>query len=197
MRALSMLLRWRVTAALILLFGCGFALPAQAMECEDLWQWLHFGCRKVVDTYDKGNNGLLLSGYAWHLPSTWTPEARAAENSNAWGAGWARTVEQPNGDTDTVYFMVFSDSHEDAQFNLGYAWATYWGPREYPQPGLGFTAAIIQRPDIASGVPVPVILPMFNLRYDQFTLMSTFIPTLNGGINHGSVWYFFGEIVFK
>ena len=184
-------------AALALGFAACLALPAQAMECSDLWDWLNKGCRKVVDTYDDGHNGMLVSGYAWHLPSTWTAEKLAEENSAAWGGGWSRTVERPDGDQDIVYFLVFSDSHKDAEFNLGYAWATYWGPREYPQPGLGFTAAIIQRPDIASGVPIPVILPLFNLRWGQATLMSTFIPTLNGGVNHGSIWYFFGQWEFK
>lgn len=197
MRASRALDRWRAFASLTVLWGLCFAAPVQAMECADLWQWLNTGCRKVVDTYDKGNNALLVSGYAWHLPGTWTPEARAQENSNAWGGGWARSVEQADGDVDTVYFLVFSDSHEDAEFNLGYAWTTFWGPREYPQPGLGFTAAIIQRPDIASGVPVPVVLPLFALRMGPATVLSTYIPKLNGGVNHGSIWYFFGQIDFK
>src|SRR6266496_1158223 len=191
MNAWMMPHQWRILAPLTLLLGFGVATPAQAMECADLWQWLNFGCRRVVDTYDKGNNGILVSGYAWHLPSTWTPEARAAENSNAWRAGWSRTVERDNGDDDIVYFLVFSDSHKNAEFNLGYGWLTYWGPRDLPQPGLGYTAAIVQRPDIASGVPFPVVLPLFALRYEKLTLLSTFIPTLNGGINHGSVLYFF------
>jgi hypothetical protein len=32
------------------------------------------------------------------------------------------------------------------------------------------------------------------VRYDKFTLLSTYIPTLNGGINHGSILYVFGKI---
>jgi hypothetical protein len=32
------------------------------------------------------------------------------------------------------------------------------------------------------------------VRYQKVTVMSTFIPTLNGGINHGSVLYVFGKI---
>jgi palmitoyl transferase len=175
-------------------FAAGVATPAQAFECADLWDWLNTGCRHIADTYHNGHNALQVSGFAWHLPYTWTPEARAGENENAWGGGWAKSVEHPNGDTETVFFGVFSDSHKDAQFNLGYAWATYWGPREWPQPGLGFSAAIIQRPDIASGVPVPVIVPMINLRWGSVTLLSTYIPKLNGGVNHGSVWYFYGQI---
>jgi lipid IVA palmitoyltransferase len=156
--------------------------------------WLEKGCRTLVDTYDNGDNQLLLSGYAWHLPWTWTSERLAQENSNAWGAGWARTVERANGDTDTVYLLGFEDSHKTAQLNVGYAWLTYWGQRESLQAGLGFTAFIFQRPDIANGVPLPAVLPMFALRYQKVSLLSSFVPTLNGGVNHGSVLYFFGSI---
>src|SRR5262245_46684690 len=120
MKVWHLLHRWRTLACVL---GMGIAFPVQAFECTDLWQWLHFGCRKLADTYQKGHNGILLSGYAWHIPYTWTPEKRAEENENAWGGGWSRTVEHPNGDTDTVYFLVFQDSHKEAQFNLGYAWA--------------------------------------------------------------------------
>ncbi len=27
-------------------------------------------------------------------------------------------------------FLVFSDSHSKPEFNLGYAWITFWGQRE-------------------------------------------------------------------
>jgi palmitoyl transferase len=63
-----------------------------------------------------------------------------------------------------------------------------------PQPGLGYTLMIIQRPDIANGIPFPAILPLFSLRWQKATLVTTFIPTLNGGINNGSVLYVFGRI---
>ena len=46
-----------------------------------------------------------------------------------------------------MYFLVFEDSHRQAQFNLGYTWTTYWLDRSGIQPGLGFTAAVIQRRD--------------------------------------------------
>jgi len=65
------------------------------------------------------------------------------------------------------------------------------------QPGLGFAAAMIQRPDIANGWPVLVVLPLFTLRYQKFELLSTYIPTVGGGVNHGSVLYVFGKIELK
>jgi palmitoyl transferase len=119
------------------------------------------------------------------------------ENEKAWGGGLARSLEQPNGDTENVYFLVFDDSHRQPQYNLGYSWTTYWLDRSGIQPGLGFTAAVIRRPDVAGGWPIPVVLPLFTLRYQQAELLSTFIPKLNAGINHGDVLYFFGKIDLK
>jgi len=173
----------------------GAAAPATAAECADLWQWLNSACRRVVDTYKDGNNVLLVSGYSWHTPWTWTAEKRAEENEYAWGAGWGRLVERENGDTDTVYALVFSDSHRKPEYNVGYAWSTYWGSRSGVQPGLGYTAMIMARSDIANGWPFPVALPLFSLRYDRVTAFTTYIPNFGGGVNNGSVFYVFGSIV--
>jgi lipid IVA palmitoyltransferase len=172
-------------------------VKAHAMECADFWSWVEAGCRHMVDTYEQGGNALLLSGYQWHLPYDWTPERRAEENENAWGGGWSRSRELPNGNTEDIFFLVFRDSHRQAQFNLGYAWRTYWGDRSSLQGGLGFTAAIIQRPDIAGGWPVPVVLPLATVRHQKVEILTSYIPKLNGGVNHGSVLYVFGKIDLK
>jgi len=182
-----------VIAAVVL----GLSGPAHALECADFWPWVEAGCRHVVDTYEDGGDALLVSGYSWHVPWTWTAERRAMENEYAWGAGWAHSLEHPNGDTENVFFLVFDDSHRQAEYNLGYSWSTYWLDRDGIQPGLGFTAMIIQRPDIASGWPIPVVLPLFSLRYQKAEVLSTYIPKLNGGINHGAILYIFGKINLK
>jgi len=149
------------------------------------------------DTYEQGDNELLVSGYAWHIPATWTPERRAELNSNAWGLGLGRTVEDPDGDTHTVFYLGFLDSHKNWESNLGYAWSTYWGSRESLQLGLGYTAMIVQRPDIADGWPFPAVLPLASVRYQQATMVTTYIPALGGGINHGSTLYVFGRFSLK
>ena len=185
----------RIALAVIALL----ALPgrALALECSDFWTWVEQGCRHVVDTYEQGDNALLVSGYTWHVPWDWTAEARAQENAEAWGGGLARSRENASGNTENVYFLVFSDSHRHPQFNLGYSWTTYWFDREVLQPGLGFTAAIVQRRDIANGWPIPVVLPLFTLRHQNVEVLSTYIPKLNNGVNHGSVLYIFGKIDLK
>jgi palmitoyl transferase len=181
--------------AVLLMLG---AAPSAFAACDwNAWEWVEKSCRKLVDTYDNGGNELLISGYSWHTPWTWTAEKRAEENSNAWGLGWGRTVEKENGDTDSVYFLVFSDSHRKPEYNLGYAWSTYWGDRNMVQPGLGYTLMMMARSDIANGIPFPVVLPLFSLRFQKFTLVSTYIPNFGGGINHGSVLYAFGRVMLN
>jgi palmitoyl transferase len=166
--------------------------PAAA-GCDDLWDWLNSPCRTIVDTYEHGHNDLLLSGYAWHTPWTWTREKREEENENAWGGGWGRTRENPDDSTDTVFFLIFSDSHSKPQYNLGYGWNTYWGRRDGIQGGLGYTLMLVARNDIAKGWPFPVALPLVSVRYDKLTVYGTYIPSL-GGINNGSVVYVFGKV---
>jgi lipid IVA palmitoyltransferase len=180
-------------SALALCLLCFSAGPALA-ACDGAWDWVQMACNRLVDTYQNGDNQLLLSGYAWHTPWTWTAEKRAEENSNAWGGGWARSIDRPDDITDTVYFLVFKDSHSNAQFNLGYSWLKYWGDRDLLQGGLGYSVFILQRPDIASGVPIPGILPVAALRHGQVQVVASDIPQLNAGVNHGSVLYVSGSI---
>lgn len=184
-----------------LIFGAAFllALPgrADALECADFGSWLEKGCRRVADTYDRGENQFFISGYSYHVPATYTPEKRAELNSNAWGSGWARTVEDADGDTHSVGLLAFLDSHKHVQWNIGYTYSTYWRSRDGVQPGLGYFVGIVQRPDIAGGVPFPAALPLATLRYGQATLFATYIPTLNGGINHGSTLFVYGSYTFK
>ena len=45
-------------------------------------------------------------------------------------------------------------------------------------------------------MPIPALLPVASLAYGKATLMATFIPTVNGGINNGSVAFFFGRYAF-
>jgi lipid IVA palmitoyltransferase len=189
---------WRFPALLAILL----AAPAHAVECQGNpdsteLSWLDRACSRLTDTWKRGDNEMLFSGFSWHLPYTWSADRRAELNQNSWGGGYGRTVEEENGNIHTVFGLAFLDSHENVEFNVGYGWSTFWGERSGLQPGLGYTAMIIQRPDIAGGWPVPVVLPLFSLRYQQFTLVSTYIPNLGGGINHGSVLYVFGRYTLK
>jgi lipid IVA palmitoyltransferase len=164
--------------------------------CADLWSFVGRSCSKAAAAWDHGDNELVLTGYAYHLRSTYTEEKLRELNERALGGGWARTITDPDGDTHSLFLFGFHESHNKVQWNLGYLYTTYWGPQDGAQAGLGVAAFIVQRPDIASGVPIPAILPMASLKYKKATLMATFIPTVNGGINNGSVLFLFGRLGF-
>ena len=65
------------------------------------------------------------------------------------------------------------------------------------QPGLGYTAMIVQRPDLLDGVPFPAVLPLVPLRYRRATLVTTHIPNIEGGVNNGSVLFVFGRFALN
>ena len=167
-----------------------------ALECADLWSFVGRVCGKSAAAWDHGQNELIVSGYAYHLRSTYTEEKLRGLNEHAWGGGWARTVADPDGDTHTIFLYGFHESHGKVQWNAGYLYTTWWGPQDGLRAGLGLATFIVQRPDIASGVPIPAILPVASLGYGKLTLLATFIPTVNGGINNGSVAYVFGRYAF-
>ena len=153
-------------------------------------------CTKAAAAWDHGDNELIVTGYAYHLRSTYTEEKLKELNEHAWGGGWGRTITDPDGDTHTLFLFGFHESHNKVQWNLGYLYSTYWGPQDGLQGGLGIAPFIVQRPDIASGIPIPVVLPIASLKYRKATLMFTYIPTVNNGINNGSVAFVFGRYAF-
>ena len=66
----------RLALALLLMGQVGIASAA----CADMWDWVEMGCRTVVDTYKRGDDQLLLSGYAWHSAVARGPPKRRAQD---------------------------------------------------------------------------------------------------------------------
>ena len=172
------------------------ATNAFAFGCADLWSFVGRSCSKAAAAWDHGDNELVLSGYAYHLRSTYTEEKLRELNEKAYGGGWARSIDDPDGDTHTLFLFGFHESHGKVQWNAGYLYSTYWGRQDGLRAGLGLATFIVQRPDIASGVPIAAILPVGSLKYGKATIIATFIPTVNGGINNGSVLFVFGRFGF-
>ncbi|KAF0813799.1 Lipid A palmitoyltransferase PagP [Andreprevotia sp. IGB-42] len=170
------------------------ALPAYAIDCGNMGEWLGSGCQRIADTYEQGSPDLYLSGYAWHDPNTYTDEKLDELNSKAWGLGFGKHVTDADGNQDIVYGMIFSDSHKDPQINVGYGRIWYWNVVGPMSAGLGYTVGLVSRQDIYGGIPFPIALPLVSIKADRVSLMGTFIPKLGGGLNHGNVAFFFGRV---
>jgi len=166
------------------------------LECDRMWSWLGSQCAGLKDAWYEGRPTLYLSGYTWHDPHTYKSTNLAALNDKSWGGGfgWSKTVA--NGDSFGWYAMAFRDSHYNITKSVGWTWLTYWPAGSDFAVGLGYTAFIASRPDIANNWPFPAALPIASIKVKDLEVIGTFVPKLNGGINHGNVASFFARYRF-
>lgn len=165
-------------------------------RCANMWKWFDTQCAGLKDAWNDGRPTVYLSGYTWHDPSTYSEEKLEEFNDRAWGGGFGWSKNSANGDNFGWYGLVFRDSHYQYTKAVGWTWMTYWPDHSDYAVGLGYTAFIASRPDIANNWPFPAALPLASIKIRKFELMGTFVPKLNGGINHGNVGYFFGRYQF-
>jgi lipid IVA palmitoyltransferase len=177
--------------------AASFVFLPSAHACDWLWSVFAKPCNNAYRAYKTGDDELLLSGYSYHLRSSYTPEKIREFNEVATGIGYGKTVEDPDGDTHTFYWLAFRESHRKNELHLGYQYNTYWGPRTGLQASLGYTAMLVQRPDIASGVPFPAVLPVVGLKWNNTALNAVLIPKVNSKLNNGNVVYIFARHTFK
>jgi palmitoyl transferase len=172
------------------------ATDQQWFACENMWKWFDTQCAGLKDAWRDGQPTLYVSGYTWHDPHTYSQKKLEEFNDRAWGGGFGWSKNATNGDNFGWYGLVFRDSHFRYTKAIGWSWITYWPERSDFALGLGYTAFIASRPDIASNWPFPAALPLASVKMGRFEVMGTFIPKLNAGINHGDVAYFFGRYQF-
>ncbi|HMT03168.1 MAG TPA: peptide ABC transporter permease [Burkholderiales bacterium] len=185
------------------LFFLSFLILYQVCNaaCSDLVPWARSICERFSKTLCDGHTDLYLSGYAQHVDFHDPLGENYPENQYAWGLGIGRGRMNDSGNEDMLLVMGIENSHRNAQFSMGYAWQAYWQPIDKAQWfkfGLGYTVAILQRPDIANGIPFPVILDLASLKFGNFTLYGMYIPIpkINTGMGYGNVFYFFAKYSF-
>jgi palmitoyl transferase len=143
--------------------------------------------------YHEGQNDLYLSGYAYHDRNTYTKEKLSELNEGAYGSGIGRSKININGNTEMLYAMTHLDSHKDVQAEVGYAWVKKFNVFSDFRLGIGYTAFIVSRSDIAGRIPVPFALPLATMDIKNVSINAVIIPKLNNGINNGNVVFFFAK----
>ena len=165
-------------------------------DCSGWWAWAGRQCEGLKAAWFEGRATWYASGYAWHIPGTWTEEKLAELNQHAWGGGYGFARDDERGDNYSWYALAFYDSHFNTTAMVGYGAMTYWPAKNDFAVGLGYTAFIMMRPDIAKGWPFPAALPVASVKFHGAEIIGSYIPKLNGGINHGDVAYFFARYHF-
>ncbi|MFC3108553.1 hypothetical protein ACFQAT_03305 [Undibacterium arcticum] len=190
---------WRATRCLSFLVFPLAMLPgranAQQAESRDWWQKIRDKADQITAVHQ---NDLYLSGYIHHGRNTYTAERiRELNERHAWGAGVGKTLRNDGGDEESLFAFGFSDSHFKPQLMAGYAHLWSW-----PLLGSGlevaggYTALMISRADMYSGVPFPAVLPVGAIGTSSAKLMATYVPRLSRDGNNGDVLFFFARFSF-
>ena len=166
------------------------------LDCSGMWTWFGRQCSGLKAAWYQGRATWYASGYAWHLPGTWDEDRLNELNQKAWGGGYGFARTDERGDNYGWYVLAFKDSHFNITTAAGWSAITYWPATAEVAVGLGYTAFIMMRPDIAKGWPFPAALPVASVKFHGAEIIGSYIPKLNGGINHGDVAYFFARYHF-
>ncbi len=169
-----------------------------ASYAEDAKSWvaaqLTAAKEHIMHTAREGASDLYISGYVWHAPDGYTREDRQRLNARAYGGGFGKRRVNEHGHEESVYALVFLDSHDTPQPIAGYA-------RQWFTPliassvsfGAGYTVALSARSD-AYYIPFPLVLPVATVRLNRFSLMTTGLPRIRWAVNiKGSVLFVWGR----
>jgi palmitoyl transferase len=180
--------------------GASLLLPASAGAFDlstSLGDWTQQASTHLQSIYQQGDDDLYVSGYTWHDPGTYTEAKRSVLNNHGWGLGWGRDRVDDAGNDEMLYALVFSDSHYNAEPIVGYAKQWVWRPDGGAfDLGIGYTAGVTSRADIAKNIPFPLALPLASVGYGHLNLYGTLIPRFNGSPNNGNVAFFFSRYAF-
>lgn len=142
--------------------------------------------------YEQGQTRLILSGYAYHDRGTYTREKIEELNEKAWGIGMERVIINENGNRESVFAMVFMDSHNDPQPAVGYNWQKGFGITKSIKAYLGASAGLTMRSDMMINdkvpVPIPYIFPTAGLTIGKLDIQGVITPKF------GNVLFIFASV---
>jgi lipid IVA palmitoyltransferase len=140
------------------------------------------------NAWSNGGWDVYLPFYAWHPAWVYSSQQRADFHDKAWGLGVGKSWEDARGNQDLIYAMAFIESHGHVEPIAGYARQWFTAPIAGSlRLGGGYTVGVTSRPDVMSGVPFPLALPVVSAQAGRFSLMSAIVPGA-GGIRAALVW---------
>jgi palmitoyl transferase len=160
-------------------------LSSRTREEAGFWARTFEGAGRISSD---GRTSAIVSGYAWHLPWKHKTPRQKAFNSNAWGAGVARSFDESPSRQRLLYVIANNDSHQHMQYMAGYIWQHKWRPAGPMHLGMGYQVFVIGRNEYYY-VPLPLMLPTFSAGFDRLELFSTYVP-------YGEVILFVGRFTF-
>ncbi len=150
---------------------------AHASDSSPAWQSSVVG--HVVQPYQDGSWDVYLTGCNWHTGATFS---KTKLNAKGFGGGMGKHWSDASGHQDMLYAFAFSDSYKHVQPVIGYARQWFTKPMGPLSFGAGFTVGFTARSDMFHYLPLPMALPVFSMRVNKLSLMSTVIPRRRGAL---------------
>lgn len=179
---------------LVLVMSWHSVFISQAFAGSHSQSWIKRVSDNMTNILQNGNWDIYITGYGWHGRG-YSTQRRHELNQFSYGGGFGKSLVDENGNQNLLYGFVFSDSHHKPQPIIGYGKQWFKKISCLLSLGAGYTAAITSRTDILSGIPVPVVLPVFSIKVSKVSLMGTFLPKLSS-VNKGDVLFVWGRIEF-
>ena len=170
-----------------LLLFCGLFMLKNASACSAAMQWFCEIEHGIMMAESQGQNGLMLSGYAYHtsIQAHW-PTGRAEQTSSdplglneiPYGLGYARGwYNQATHEEYTLFAVAFADSYWKPELHAGYMYQQFhpvYGTDNL-EWGLGYSPQILIKPSWSNDAPIilPFIGLVSSLRYKDYELNAT------------------------
>lgn len=158
------------------------ALPASADDGKP--GFFDRAWTELTDTYRLGTTEYYATFRTWHTPWAYSDEQNKQYQNWPPGFGIGRGRFDDKGNWHGVYAMGFQDSHFKPEWIAGYGWKTYWQAPGDIKFGLGYTAGLTARTDIAHYTPFPIVLPIVSADYGKLSFEGAYVP---GGKGYGNV----------
>ena len=166
-------------------FAMLFCLQNAMAEDADKPSFYSHIKESVSQTWQSPNSELYIPINTWHNRHYYSAEKIDSFNERPWGLGYGKYRYDEDGDWHGLYAMAFLDSHNDVEPIAGYGFQKVWRASDNIRLGLGFTAGVTIRAS-TDYIPIPVLAPLFSVKYKQVALQSTYIV---GGNGYGNVLF--------
>jgi lipid IVA palmitoyltransferase len=140
---------------------------------------------ELSETWASPNAELYIPINTWHNRNYYTSDEIDDFNERPWGLGAGKYRYDEDGDWHGIYAFAFLDSQSDVEPIAGYGFQKIWRTSENVRFGFGYTAGVTLRKD-SDYIPIPVLAPLFSVKYKQVALQSTYIL---GGNGYGNVLF--------
>ena len=140
---------------------------------------------EFTETWQSPSAELYIPINTWHNRHYYSAEKIDSFNEQPWGLGVGKYRYDEDGDWHGLYAMAFLDSHRDVEPIVGYGFQKVWRASDNVRLGVGYTAGVTFRSD-SDYIPLPVLAPLFSVKYKQVALQSTYIF---GGNGYGNVLF--------